>query len=400
MLGGEASAYLDVVAAGDELGSHEAEHARGRQVGHGEGQVLKPHRRAAGLRRRQRQVLHLVGAGLDGQRVVLQDASLALRQLTQLRHELAAHRVHLGEVLPTQDAAEPRPRVLALATGLGWVQLQLLLALLGDERARHHVGGLVLAGVVRPQHSPRRRVALAHELEERRGQGQVHQPVVLQNLGQEHAQEPEVRDGALALGRVLRQRRGEEPGCAAHVEARGLGALAEVHGLVHLGLVVVAEPHAQVLALQLGRHQRVELEGGAQARALLALELHLQDALAVRVQPHHLQRPAQQLLAARHLDALVLEAAHAELVGVVAARGQPRRPLPLQSHVALRLQPHDGPAERNANGVRHTASDLPSHRTKRNVPGSPERGAVEVELPRFEREQERARMVQILTPRG
>ena len=47
---------------------------------------------------------------------------------------------------------------------------------------------------------------LREELEEGRGEGEVHQPAVLQGLGQEDAQAPEQAGHAPAQRRILRQR--------------------------------------------------------------------------------------------------------------------------------------------------------------------------------------------------
>ena len=62
-------------------------------------------------------------------------------------------------------------------------------------------------------------VSLTQQLEERLGDGQVHQPVVLDALGQEHSQEEEEFSDPVQVVAVLRERRWKQSTRPLDVEA-------------------------------------------------------------------------------------------------------------------------------------------------------------------------------------
>ncbi len=155
------------------------------------------------------------------------------------------------EVVPGEDSVVPGRRfgfrgvhdelglgvLLEAAHGVG------LLALLGGC-LRLHLGqqqeGLQVwaLGVVTLRRAARLVQQLAHvgldvshaeQLEEGLGDGQVHQPVVLDALGQEDAQEVEELGDSLQLLAVLRERSREQTAGALHVETRRLQTAAQVH---------------------------------------------------------------------------------------------------------------------------------------------------------------------------
>lgn len=160
-------------------------------------------------------------------------------------------RVDELEVVPCQDAVVPGRRF-----GFWWVHNELrlrvlveaahrvgLLALLGGRLRLHlgqqqeglHVGSL---GVVTLRRTARLVQQLAHvgldvshaeQLEEGLRDGQVHQPVVLDALGQENAEKMEELGDSLQLLAVLRERSREQTAGTLHIETRRLQTTTQVH---------------------------------------------------------------------------------------------------------------------------------------------------------------------------
>lgn len=155
------------------------------------------------------------------------------------------------EVVPCQDAVVPGRRF-----GFWWVHDELrlgifvkaayrvgLLALFGG-RLRLHLGqqqeGLQVGSlwVMALGRAARLVQQLAHvgldvshaeQLEEGLRDGQVHQPVVLDALGQEDTQEVEELGDSLQLLTVLRERSREQTTGALHVKTRRLQTATQVH---------------------------------------------------------------------------------------------------------------------------------------------------------------------------
>lgn len=153
------------------------------------------------------------------------------------------------EVIPGQDAMVPGRGLpfgrvhdeLGLGVLVEAAHRVRLLALLGG-RLRLHLGQQRLQvgalGAVARRRAARLVQQLAHvgldvthaeQLEEGLGHGQVHQPVVLDALGQENSQEVEELGDALQLLAVLRERSGEQAAGPLHVETGRLQTAAQVH---------------------------------------------------------------------------------------------------------------------------------------------------------------------------
>lgn len=124
--------------------------------------------------------------------------------------------------------AAHRVRLLALLGG----RLRLHLRQQQEGRQVRSVGVVALrgaAGLVQQLAHVGLDVSHAEQLEEGLRDGQVHQPVVLDALGQEDAQEVEQLADPLQLLAVLRERRREQTAGALHVETRRLQTAAQVH---------------------------------------------------------------------------------------------------------------------------------------------------------------------------
>lgn len=122
------------------------------------------------------------------------------------------------------------PRLSVRDPVLGGVQLQLLLTLLTDDGGSHKViisgelgeanagleGGSGKATVLHIG-----KLSVAHELEEGPGEGQIHQPVVLQCLAKEDSQEMEEFTDFITEWGILGEGSWEEPTRPSDVIARG-----------------------------------------------------------------------------------------------------------------------------------------------------------------------------------